>query len=399
MARPRRRWPRRWWLFRPFDLVARLWPVWRPRRGALVVRIDGIGDMILAQGAVRHYPAALGMAPEEITVLGCHSWASLAEAAYPGFRFYPIDEGAYDRNPFYRLKVSLWVRRQGFAVAICDSYLRKPLLADSLVYVSGAPRRIVSKPFTSAKTEAIFGWYLTRCGEVIDTGPHPTHEVVRHFRLLPAIAGRRIPAETPVLPWQSGARPLAAPYAVLNIGGNEPGRRWPLGAFLNIAEHLAARGLDVVFHGGPRESALREEVAAAAAASPHGSRFIDRIASLSLGQLLDLLQHAELVISGETGPAHLAVALGAPTIVAVGGGSFGCFMPFPAELTPPQVRFLWRELPCYGCFWNCTQPHPAGESFPCLDAVSVAEVRTAADQLLAARLPADRLAAQSDGDD
>src|SRR5690348_15030683 len=127
---PGRRWPRRWWLFRPLDLLARFWPVLRRRRGVLLVRIDGIGDMVLFQGALSHYPEALGVPRAEITVLGCISWASLAETVYPGCRFRAIDEHAYDRHPLYRFRTSLWVRRQGFAVAVCDSYLRKPMVAD-----------------------------------------------------------------------------------------------------------------------------------------------------------------------------------------------------------------------------------------------------------------------------
>jgi len=257
IARRTRRWPRRWWLFRPLDLMARVWPVWREKRGVLVIRMDGIGDMVLFQGAFRHYPEALGVPRSEITVLGGASWASLAETVYQGCRFRAIDEHAYDRRPLYRFRISLWVRRQGFRAAVCDAYFRKPLVADSLVYVSGAPLRIVAKPYTSPKTQAQFDWHLARVHQVIDTGPYPTHEVVRHFRFVSAIAGRPFRAETPALPWRRAPRPLAAPYVVLNLGSNEPGRRWPLAAFLEIAEHLARRGLTIVFTGGRVEAALR----------------------------------------------------------------------------------------------------------------------------------------------
>ena len=386
-AAPRRtrRRPRRWWLFRPLDLAARLWPVWRRPRGVLMIRMDGIGDMVLFQGAFRHYTEALGVPRSEITVLGGRSWASLAETVYQGCRFRAIDERAYERRPFYRFRISLWVRRKGFAVAICDSYWRKAMVADSLVYASAAPRRIVAKPLTSPKTQALFDWHLARVHQAIDTGPYPTHETVRHFRFVSAVAGREFPAATPSLPWRRAPRPLTARYAVLNLGSNEPGRRWPLAAFLEIAEHLAQRGLTIVFHGGPREAGFRAPVAAAARQSPHGNSFVDRIATLDLGELMDLAQHAELVISGDTGPAHLAIGLGAPTIVVVGGGQFTSFVPYPAALTPAQVRFVWHEMPCYHCFWACTQPHAAGASFPCVASVSVAQVRAAADELLALR--------------
>jgi ADP-heptose:LPS heptosyltransferase len=373
--------PRRWWLFRPFDLLARLWPVRRPRRGALVIRIDGIGDMVLFHGAFAHYPAALGVAPEEVTLLGCASWASLAPALFPGCRFRAIDEHRYDKNPFYRLRVSLWVRRQGFAIASCDIFMRKPLVADSLVYVSGAPRKIVAKPYTSAKTARAFGWYLARCTEIIDTGPYPTHEITRHFRFISALSHKPIAPAAPRLPWR-GARPsgLSRPYAVINFGGNEPGRRWDFARFLALAEDLAGRGMQVVFCGGDAEAALKPRLEEAA----RGRDFVDRIGRTSLAELLDLIAGAALVVSNDTGPAHLAAALGVPTVVIVGGGHFTSFVPYPAEVTRASLHFVFRERACFHCFWNCTEPHREGEAFPCIGAISLEDVRAAVDAVLAA---------------
>lgn len=372
--------PRRWWLFRPFDLLARWWPVWRKRRGALVVRIDGIGDMVLFHGAFAHYPAALGVPIPEITLLGCVSWASLAPRLFPGCRFRAIDEHRYDKNPFYRFAVSLWVRRQGFAIATCDIFMRKPLVADSLVYVSGAPQKIVAKPYLSPKTQRLFDWYLARCQRVIDTGPYPTHEILRHFRFLSALTGRSLQPAAPALPWQpSDPPPTRARYAVLNIGGNEPGRRWDIENFLAVARDLIARGLTVVFIGGAADRPLSENISTAL---PRDC-VIDRIGGTSLLQLLDILAQAALVVSSDTGPAHLAAALGVPTVVIVGGGHFGSFVPYPPEVTPPRTRFVYQERHCFHCFWGCTEPHQPGHSFPCIAVLAPAEVLASVDHLSA----------------
>ena len=373
--------PRRWWLFRPLDLLARLWPVGR-RRGVLMVRIDGIGDMAMFQGAFAHYSAALGVAVSEITLLGCQSWASLAPQFFPGCRFFAIDEHAYERNPLYRFKISLWVRRQGFAVAICDMYLRRPLVADALLWVSGAPERIATNPHSSPRTAAVFSWYLQRCTRTIDTGPYPTHEIVRHFRFLSALAGHEIRPAAPALPWPERPRPIAEPYAVLNLGGNSREKRWAARHFFALAEELAARGLRVVFVGGPSEPDLSAALAEAKERSARGDLFIDRIGATALPELLDLLQHAALVVSSDTGPAHLAVGVGTPSVVILGGGHFTSFVPYPPDLTPPRARFVWRELPCYHCFWACTQPHERGESFPCMAAVSFDDVHAAVEAVM-----------------
>jgi ADP-heptose:LPS heptosyltransferase len=371
--RPHRR-PRRWFLFYPLDLIARFWPVIAKPRGVLVVRIDGIGDMVLFHPAFAHYAQALGVAPSEITILGCQSWAALAPAFFPGTRFHAIDEHAYDRRPLYRFKVSLWLRRQNFAVALLDSFMRKPLVADSLVYVSAAPTRIVAQPYLSRKTQRLFDWYLARCQRVIDTGPHPTHEIPRHFIFVSALAGRRVMPEPPRLPWRENAPALEWPYAIINFGANEPGRRWAFENFLVVATELKQRGLAVVFVGGPAEAAYKNYLG--------GESFVDLIGATTLDELLDLLRHAALVVTNETGPAHLAIGLGAPTVTILGGGQFGGWMPFPTEAGPPRQRVVYRHMPCYGCLWHCTQPHRRREAYPCVASVEIAEVLSAATELL-----------------
>lgn len=374
--------PRRWWLFRPFDLLARVWPAPRKRQGVLVVRIDGIGDMVLFHGALVHYAQAFDVAPGDITLLGCQSWASLVPQLFPLCRFHAIDEHRYDKNPFYRFAVSLWVRRQGFAIATCDSFMRKPLVADSLIYVSGAPRKIVAQPYISPKTHRLFDWYLQRCTQIIDTGPYPTHEIIRHFRFLSTLAGEEIAPVAPHLPWRRSPTPYhPSPYAVINFGGNEPGRRWDFDRFLALAGHLTARGLAVAFIGGTAEMRLKSRLGEVS----FGRAFIDCIGKTSLPELLDLLQHAALVVSNDTGPAHLAIGLGVPTVVILGGGHFTSFVPYPLEVAPAGVRFVYRERACFHCFWNCTEPHQPGHAFPCIDAISEAEVIAAVDAVRAAQ--------------
>jgi len=89
---------------------------------------------------------------------------------------------------------------------------------------------------------------------------------------------------------------------------------------------------------------------------------------------LDLQRHADLVISSDTGPAHLAIGLGTPTIVIVGGGHFTALCRTRSELTPPQVRFVWHENGVLPLFLAVHPPHALERSYPCLDAVSVAQV-------------------------
>jgi ADP-heptose:LPS heptosyltransferase len=274
------------------------------------------------------------------------------------------------------------VRRLNPEITILDSYFRRALMADSLVWIAGAPRSIVSLPFINEPTRTEFTYYLSQVGPVIDTGPYPTHEIVRHYRFLSELAGREIHPEPPRLPWRDVAPAVAAdgPYVVLNPGSNEFGRRWPFASYLEISARFLAEGLRVVWIGGRDEDAGDPSERFGA-----DRRVVNLMGRTRLPELLDILKHAALVISNDTGPAHLAIALGAPTVVVVGGGHFGSFVPYPAEATPATARFVYHEMPCYHCFWRCHLRANRFDVFPCISAVDADAVWREALALLPAR--------------
>lgn len=372
--------PRRWWMFRAFDLIARHWPIAKRRRGVLVVRMDGIGDMVLFRRALDRYAELFGVERSDITVLGCRSWASIKDEVFAGYRVHVIDEHAFARFPLYRFKVSMWVRRLAPAVAVCDSFFRRPLMADSLVLASGAPRQVVSLPHISERTRPLFTYYLSQATDIINTGLYPTHESVRHARFVSALAGRPIAAEPPRIAWRDGSNPAAGgAYVVLNPGSNEPGRRWPIASYAAIAKRLRAAGRRVVLVGAAEE----KTPSSALAAFRQDSGVVDLIGRTSLPELMDVMKGAAAVLSNDSGPAHLAIALGTPTVVVVGGGHFGSFFPYPEGVRPGNARFVFQEMECYHCFWNCHKRQTKYDVFPCISAIDEDRVWRELDGLLA----------------
>ena len=267
------------------------------------------------------------------------------------------------------------------AVAVCDSYFRRALMADSLVWVSAAPRQVVSLPYISEPTRSEFNYYLSQVGEIIATGDYPTHEVVRHSRFVSALAGRELAPEAPRIAWRDASPPIEAgpPYVVLNPGSNEPGRRWPFSAYLGVARRLLGEGYRVVLVGSATEKpeplqALAREVGV-----------VDLIGRTTLPVLMDVMKGAAAVLSNDTGPAHLSIALGTPTVVVVGGGHFGSFVPYPEDATPANARFVFERMECYHCFWRCHKRATKHDVFPCVDGVSEERVWGALDEVLGAR--------------
>jgi ADP-heptose:LPS heptosyltransferase len=384
-------WPagmrRRWWMFRPLDLLVRHWPVFKKPKGLLVVRMDGIGDMVLFRRTLDHYAEAFGVEKKDVTVLGCASWGGVTKEIFQGYRVRVLDEHAFERKPLYRFLEALWVRRQGFAFAVSDIFFRKALTADSLVWFSAAPKKMMSQPYVSDATRAEFGYYQQGVEKIVDTGPYPTHEVTRHFRFISEASGKTIPPEPPRIAWRETPPPVfdGPPYVVLNFGSNEPGRRWPIDSYVDLAKRLLDRGLRVAFTGGSeaeraKVGALRRKL--------NRPGVINLVGRTTLATLLDLMKHAALVVSNDTGPAHLSIALGTPTVVVVGGGHFGSFVPYPPEVCPPSARFVYQEMPCYHCFWRCDKRASKEDVFPCIAAVSLDQVWQAVDEVLPAQLPA-----------
>ena len=97
--------------------------------------------------------------------------------------------------------------------------------------------------------------------------------------------------------------------AVLQPGSTDPRRCWPAQRFAALGDRLAAQGMLVAVNGSAAEAALVEAVVG-------GMRHpaIGLTGKLGLGGLCGLLERASLVVSNDTGPLHLALALGVPSV-------------------------------------------------------------------------------------
>lgn len=130
-----------------------------------------------------------------------------------------------------------------------------------------------------------------------------------------------------------------APLVVLNPGATDPERRWPTDRFAAVARALAADGARIVLSGGQTDLPLAAEIRAAMAMVPGTSEPLIVAGRLALGGTLGLLARAALVISNDSGPLHLAYAVGTRTV-----GIYWCYnfinaMPLPRTRHRPVVSF------------------------------------------------------------
>jgi lipopolysaccharide heptosyltransferase I len=188
------------------------------------------------------------------------------------------------------------------------------------------------------------------------------------------VAAPRFPLSTPPpSPEVAAVMDAAGPaFAAVNPGAAWPNKRWPAERFGALARRLADRGgpRSIVLWG-PGERSLADAVAAAAGGAA-------RLAPpTSLGDLLALLARAAIVVAGDTGPLHLAAALGTPVV-----GIYGPTDPRRNGPWDPLDRVVSRRAVC-----SCYHKRRCHAPRWCLGDVTVDEVLESVEARLAEGRP------------
>ncbi|AKJ27514.1 glycosyltransferase family 9 protein [Caldimonas brevitalea] len=137
------------------------------------------------------------------------------------------------------------------------------------------------------------------------------------------------------------------PLVVLQPGASDPRRCWSPAHFAAVGDHFAQLGADVAINGTDAEG---DAVQAVLQGMRQRARAHDLTGRLSLGGLMGLLARARLLVSNDTGPAHLARAVGTPTTVIYWIGNVQGYGPLSSARHATAVS--WR-LECPACGRNC----------------------------------------------
>jgi ADP-heptose:LPS heptosyltransferase len=245
------------------------------------------------------------------------------------------------------------------AAVVLTSFHQSPLPAALLLRLAGVPRiAAISEDFP---------------GSLLDVrlpDPGDVHETQRALGVAAAL-GFTLPAgDDGALAVHGAAAGMALPerFVVVHPGASVPARAWAPERNRDLVAALAATGRRVVVTGAPSERALTAFLADA----PHAG-VTDLGGATSLRALAGVLAGADAVIVGNTGPAHLAAAVGTPVV--------SLFAPtVPAARWRPwgvPYELLFVDVPCAGC--RARECPVAGH--PCLSGVTVADVLGALERL------------------
>lgn len=207
-----------------------------------------------------------------------------------------------------------------------------------------------------------------------------------NFRLVDHLLGRTVARHSPTLTVPPEAQVAAdkilsqlqlarAGYAVVFPAGlaNVSIKAWPTERFAEIAVALQReRSLPVLLLGHTKERPVLESVAdeCERLGLQRPPMWFGRDGDMT--QLAALLQAARCYFGHDTGPMHLAAAVGTPVAAIFGGGHWPRFRP-----VGNQVASIVQPLPCFGCRWDCL----FGDA-PCVKTLSVQKVKELVERLL-----------------
>jgi heptosyltransferase-2 len=293
---------------------------------ALIVKLGAIGDVVMA------IPAAYALHREGYAI----DWVASMMVA-PVLRLYPwvnvieVDERALLRGGgFTRMHgvIALWRRlgRTRYEISATLYYDRRYRLLTAGVR---ARRKIML-----SETDRRFA---------LLPGRHHTDEFARillgrkdsetPFHMAP-VRAKGLPS-SPLARDGARQRVVIAPAGAKNLMRDDALRRWPVESYVQVAAELIERGVEVVLVGGPDD--------AWASPSFAGLGMTDLIGKLSLVETLALMESAEVTVTHDTGPLHLA-GITSTAIVTIFGP------------TDPHGRLPQRE--------NCVALW-GGEGFAC----------------------------------
>lgn len=352
-------------------------PGWQRAERVLCIRLDTIGDVLMttpALRAMRGSPVA-----RRVTLLTSGSGAAIA-------RHVPeVDEvityeapwlkrgGGMARDAAADLALVHALRDRRFdAAVIFTVYSQSALPAAMLCMLAGIPLRAAhcrENPY------ALLSDWLRES----EPEQGVRHEVQRQLDLVAALGfsttDRRLSLHVPAVARLRIRRRLAGvgilphtPVVVLHPGATAASRRYPAPMFAAAARQLVARtGARVIVTGDASEAALCREASAGVPGA------VSLAGELGIDDLAALIELAPLLITNNTGPAHIAAAVGTPVV--------DLYALTNMQHTPWMVpsRVLNHDVPCRGCHRStCPEGH-----HDCLVRVPPRAVADAACDLLA----------------
>ena len=361
-------------LFILFDSIA-LWIAKDPKHNQLnlilLIRQDRIGDFILWLDTAKEYRKYYPPENYKIILIGNAIWSDLAKGLPFWDEVLPVNVKAFKALSRYRWNILRKVRNFGAKIAIQPTYSREFYHGDSLIRASNASKKVSSAGNMSNRDQlkSILAdrWHT----ELIPSSPEQLSELERNAEFFSGFIKKLYLPSYPELELSCDCNIQELKrksFYILSLGANKKYREWPYKYYAKIAQKIHKKtGWLGLICGAENEFYLGEHIKKLCDAPLQ-----NYTGQTTLSELTCLLAKSQILISNETGTAHIANAVGTPTVCILGGGHFGRFVPYP-ELSGKinNLKVVYYKMPCYGCDWKCVYHIKDEDPAPCISNISV----------------------------
>jgi len=316
----------------------------------LIIKNDGIGDLILASGLI----SALGKHFNgNVDLITCSDNQEIAEGIeWIRNKYYISRDGI--RYSYSAAKFGLLIPRMfegdqiiikeisshSYDIVIClRRYIRQSTLV--LMQKVHAKRMICAWEFPTNTTRSMAEKY-SRSWEHYRGSENHLSELTYAKNFLEDNLGKSLSIEPKLSFCKKQTISPIKKILALGLGGNST--NWPGGNWINLARRLSSSGWKLMLFGGPNVVELANQIMMKI---PNSENLVGKINWHTTAQMLS---SCDGYIGNDTGLSHFASLIVRKSVIILGGGTFRRFFPWPIS---DGQHIIFHGLDCFDCDWCC----------------------------------------------
>jgi len=341
----------------------------------LLIFLGYIGDYILFRNFISEIKKDPKYKNYKITFCGDPLWKGISENLDKKYidSFIWINRKNFLIKPFYRFNILKKINKKFFEIAIMPNYGRS-FPVDSIFKISNS----INKIGNNGSSESIFSWqkkisdrYYTK---LIFLKNGNEFEFLKNKDFFEQFLNKKLHTNFSIPIKKIN---INEKYAVFVPGAGAKFRRWSAKNFAEIADFIIQKKkFKIKILGSKKDSEIAKEII-------NNSNYPEKIKNLTGDTLLksiNIIGNSNLLISNDTGAAHIAAATNTLTLCISNGNSFGKFHPYPKEISK-KMNYIYPSLIKNKSFKELVKKYSRGSNLD-INIITPKEVIAKLDTLL-----------------
>lgn len=351
------------------------------KKKLLVIKLEGLGDFIIFLPSLINYKKIF---PDHTLTLLVDSTINYQIAKrYEGEIIDSIillDSKKFSKNIFFRFTFAKLLYTSNFDITINPIYYRRKI-SDFLVRITASKMRIGFAGYEIEKRKKNFNTSKIYT-DIISVPPSITNEFYRHKHLVETLYSHSVENYHPIFPMQESDRVAATTllgtlglsphkYVAIFPGAGRAVSKWPPENFAKIIDYLQDKNIATVICGSAMEKLIAEKILDNVT-PVYKSKIINLTGNTDIFTTAGIIQLSQLYVGNDSGPTHLAEAVGATIICPLGLGHFREF--YPSEDTGKNIIIKANGLDCLNDAYACALHIDPSLPAPCVKAITPEQV-------------------------